>query len=92
LNKRIKKSKNVNNNAANYISAELFFVPNILTITNRDNISYNKSFGIIPKYGIRRNISKRMSFEFALGLGYAWRDDGDSSISGALDLKFTYSF
>jgi len=85
--KRQDKGKSTNNNSANYISSEFFYVPDLLSATNRDNLSINKSFGIIPKYGLRRSISDNLIFEFAIGIGYAWRENDINGVVLALDLR-----
>ena len=92
FNKRIEKGRKTLNNSANYLSAELFYVPDLLTATNRNNVTVNKSFGIIPKWGFRRSLSEKINFEFAIGIGYAWGENNIDGLTSALDLKFGYSF
>lgn len=87
FNKRQEKGKNTNNNSANYISSEIFYVPDLLSSTNRENLDVNKSFGIIPKYGLRRSISKNLIFEFAIGIGYAWSENDINGVTSTLDLR-----
>lgn len=87
FNKRQVKGKNTNNNSANYISSEIFYVPDLLSSTNRENLDLNKSFGIIPKYGLRRNISDNLIFEFAIGIGYAWGENNTNGVTSTLDLR-----
>lgn len=87
FNKRIEKGKNTNNNSANYLSSEIFYVPNLLSSSNRENLDVNKSFGIIPKYGLRRSISKNLIFEFAIGIGYAWGENNINGVTSTLDLR-----
>lgn len=87
--RRQEKRKNTNNNSANYISSEIFYVPDLLSSTNRENLDVNKSFGIIPKYGIRRSISDKLIFEFAIGIGYAWGENDVNGVTSTLDLKIS---
>jgi len=91
LNKRIKNNKNTSNNAANYLSGSLFLVPNWFTSSDNDNLSINKSFGIITKYGIKRNISNNLSFEFAFGIGYSWGENNNNGFIPAFDLNIGFS-
>lgn len=92
FNKRIEKGKNTKNNAANYLSAELYYIPDLLTSSNRKNISVTQSIVIIPKWGLRRSLSEHLNFEFAIGIGYEWGENNISGMTAALDLKFGYSF
>ena len=62
-------------------------VPDLLSSTNRENLDVNKSFGIIPKYGLRRSISKNLIFEFAIGIGYAWGENDINGVTSTLDLR-----
>ncbi|PQJ68719.1 hypothetical protein [Polaribacter butkevichii] len=88
LKKREDKGKKTKNNSANYISSEFFYVPDLLSSSNRENLNVNKSFGIIPKYGLRRSVSDNLIFEFAIGAGYAWGENEINGITAALDLRF----
>lgn len=85
--KRHNKEKKTVNNSANYLSSEIFYVSDLLSSTNRDNLGVNQSFGIIPKYGLRRVISGDLSFEFAFGIGYAWGANSINGVASALDLR-----
>lgn len=87
FHRRQEKNKKINNNSANYIGAEMFFVPNLLSSTNRNNVSVNKSFGFIPKYGLRRNISDNLSLEFAFGIGYVWGENRINGLTSAFDFR-----
>jgi hypothetical protein len=87
FSKRQEKGKKTKNNSANYIGSELFYVPDLLSSTNRKNLDINKSFGIIPKYGLRRNISDSLVFEFAIGIGYTWGENDINGVTSALDLR-----
>ena len=51
----------------------------------------SKSLYLIPKYGLRRNISSVVSFEFAFGLGYAWGEHNVNGTAVALDLRFDFN-
>lgn len=91
FSKRALKDKNTSNNAGNYLALELSYVPNLLTSSNREGVEVSKSLYLIPKYGLRRNVSSVVSFEFAFGIGYAW---GEHNVNGAavvLDLRFDFN-
>ena len=87
FNRREKKGKKTINNSANYISSEIYYVPNLLSSTNRNNIEVNKSFGFLPKYGLRRSISESLTFEFAVGIGYVWGENNINTATFGLDLR-----
>jgi hypothetical protein len=84
---RQKRGKNVDNNSANYLAAEIFYVPSLFTATNREDLQVNKTFGIIHKYGFRRVLSVSMNIECALGLGYAWIENKKNGATVGLDIK-----
>ncbi|PQJ76669.1 hypothetical protein [Polaribacter glomeratus] len=85
--KRNEKGKNTNNNSANYFSKEIFYVSDLLSSTNRNNLTINKAFGLIPKYGLRRALSEKLNFEFAFGLGYSWGGNNINGIASSIDLR-----
>lgn len=85
---RQRKGKTTKLNAANYLALELYYVPDFLTSTNRDNVSIVKTFSLIPKYGLRRYLTHNLAFEFAFGFGYSWGQHNINGAAVALDLKF----
>lgn len=91
LSKRDSKGKSTSNNAGNYIALELSYVPDLLSSSNRENVEVSKSLYLIPKYGLRRNISSVVSFEFAFGIGYAWGEHNVNGTAVALDLRFDFN-
>lgn len=92
LNKRKSKGKNTVNNGGDYFAIELTHVPNLFTINSLDNeVVVQPHFYVLPKWGLRRAIGKRFSFEFAVGYGAYLADDNVSGQFG-LDLKFGYIF
>ncbi|MFK5878208.1 MAG: DUF3575 domain-containing protein [Flavobacteriaceae bacterium] len=88
--RRIRKGKKTRNNSANFISAEIYAVPDWLTSSNANNVTIVKTFGIVPKYGLNRSISEHLNFEFAIGAGYAWGEDNYSGVAAALDLRLSF--
>ncbi len=92
FNKRMNKGKKTINNAANYIALEFSYIPDWFTINNVDNIVVvYPHFYVIPKWGLRRIIGERFSFEFAAGYG-AYLTGGEIYGQFGLDLKFGYIF
>ncbi len=89
--KRIEKGKMTRLNSANFLALELSYFPNLLTSTNKDNIKVEKTFNVIPKWGLRRSLSSQFFFDFAIGIGVAFHEKGSSG-TGALDIKFGYAF
>jgi len=85
--KRKEKGKKTNNNSANYFSTEIFYVSDLLSSSNRNNLKIIKSFSLIPKYGLRRVLSEKLNFEFAFGLGYSWGENSINGIASSLDLR-----
>jgi hypothetical protein len=87
FDKRQEKNKETKNNSANYLGLEIFYVPDLLSSSNRKSIDVNKSLSIIPKYGLRRSISDNLVFEFAFGVGYAFGENNINGVTTALDLR-----
>ncbi len=90
LNKRQAKGKNTNKNSANYLGAELLYVPDIFSATNRNNVYINKALSIIPKYGLRRSITNKLIFEFAFGVGYSWIENSQNGLTATMDLRINF--
>ncbi|HLW15693.1 MAG TPA: hypothetical protein VKX30_09380 [Flavobacteriaceae bacterium] len=91
LSKRDSKGKSTSNNAGSYLGLELSYLPDLLTSTNRKGVDVSKALNLIPKYGLRRNISSVVSFEFAFGVGYAWGEHNVNGTAVALDLRFDFN-
>ncbi|MET3731329.1 hypothetical protein [Moheibacter stercoris] len=92
FDRRIEKDKNTIHNAANYIGLEMQYVPDFGTISGTDNVEVVPSLSVYSKYGLKRNLSNHINFEFALGPGYRWADNGSSGFTVGLDLRFGYNF
>jgi hypothetical protein len=89
---RIEKEKNTKNNSANYLALEATYTPDWGTAENSKNINVLKTFSVIPKYGLRRNLSEKFNFEFAVGPGYQWTENGNDGAILGIDVKFGYNF
>ncbi|WP_298778612.1 hypothetical protein [uncultured Polaribacter sp.] len=70
--KRAKKSLNVTNNSANFLTVKTSYRSSLFEISSfDDNLNRAEdSFSIIPKWGIRRSLSMKINYELGLGLGY----------------------
>ena len=90
FNRRIEKGKNTLNNAGNFLGLELAFTPDWGTISNSDDISVVRTFSIIPKYGLRRNLSNKFNFELAFGPGYQWGGNKLNGATFAADIRFGF--
>ena len=88
---RINKNKTIVKNSANYISLDLNYVPDFLTIKNSDNIGVDRSVNIVPQWGLKRQISDHVGFEFALGVGYSINFENKNNLTTGLDLKFGFN-
>lgn len=72
-NRRIRKGKNVKNNAANFISFSASYLPESMMNASYTNNAFNhlepvNIFSLSPKYNIRRNIG-HSNFAYELGAG-----------------------
>lgn len=72
LEKRISKSKNIEQNSGNFISMKISYNPDWFVLSNYDNLQIVNQVSIIPKWGIRRIIGKHFSFETGFGIGYRY--------------------
>jgi hypothetical protein len=70
IKKRVFKKLDTRNNSANFLTIKTSFRSGIFEISNYDQNRAENSFAIIPKWGIRRNISKSFNYELGAGIGY----------------------
>ncbi|MEB2778103.1 hypothetical protein SYJ56_22510 [Algoriphagus sp. D3-2-R+10] len=96
LKKRGNDGKVTTNNSANFISIDFKYLPDWFSVFNHDNIPVGNSIGIIPTWGLRRNFSENLNYEFNLGLGYAvYLNNNSGNTSGVmynLGIKIGYDF
>ena len=96
LDKRIRKSKNIKNNGANFLSLNIQYSPNWFEISNYDNVEINNTFSIIPTWGFRRNFAKNFNYEFRIGLGYGvilkWKGYIENENGTVIDLGFKIGY
>jgi hypothetical protein len=70
INKRVRKSINIAGNSGNFISLKITYHPDVIVISNYDNIDFINDFSIIPTWGIRRQIGHHFNYETGIGIGY----------------------
>lgn len=70
IKRRATKKKQINNNSCNYLSILIGFQPGFGIKSNESEVFPIIYF--VPNYGLKRNISKRLNFEAAFGVGYGW--------------------
>ena len=94
LQKRKEKGKNIRNNAANYVAAQIEYVPNWFVISNVENIEVNPSISFIPYYGFRRNFANNFNYEFkaGVGIGMILKKGYDLQVPVELSFKLGYDF
>lgn len=90
FNKRVRKGKKTVNNSANYLTLSGTYVPGLFAITNED-VEANTQLNLVPMWGLRRTIGKRVNFEFAVGYGIAFIEQETIGQFG-LDLRVGYFF
>lgn len=66
LNKRLKKGKNINNNAANFIATDVFVNGN--PIMSSGNITAREGIGLTVAWGMQRSLSSKINFEWQAGI------------------------
>lgn len=99
LDRRVYKAKRIENNSGNFLSLKITHQPDWFVISNYENISLNSDISIIPTWGIRRHIGKRINYEAGIGYGYRYsflKDAGYSENYGEtvlnLHLRIGYTF
>lgn len=95
LIKRAESKKNTKNNAANYLSLQLRYIPDWFVISNTKNLSLSNQVNLIPTFGIRRNFSGNFNYEIKGGLGYGTIFGNEHNTSGAvldIGIKVGYDF
>lgn len=92
LNKRVKKSKTIENNSGNFIALKTGYHPDWFVISNYSNVNIISDISIIPTWGIRRNLGNHFNYEAGFGVGYHYifaKNTGfiDNSNKGEVDLN-----
>ena len=69
LKKRLKNNKNTRYNAANYLALSISYQPQWSTIKHYKYRNIER-IAVVPTFGIKRNFSKHINYEFFMGVGY----------------------
>lgn len=95
IQKRAEKGKATRNNAANYIGLMVRCIPDGFVISNTPNINVSNQIGVIPTFGIRRSLGRKINFESRIGVGYGTTFgyiNNDASGIFDLSVKIGYDF
>lgn len=98
IHKRNRKGKNTKWNAANFLSVNLSYHPDVLSSVNmKHNVSVNKQIAIAPMWNLRRNIKgSDFNYEFGVGLSfntiYYEHIKNEHTVDPALNVKIGYNF
>lgn len=69
--KRAAKGRNTSGNASNFVTVLVKYSPDWFIISNKENVISENLIGIVPKWGIRRNIGQsKFNYEAGIGIGY----------------------
>lgn len=73
IEKRALNNKIIKNNNANFLTTSISYHPDWFVISNNEFIKVYDQISIIPKWGIKRNISNsNFNYELGIGLGYRY--------------------
>lgn len=99
LNRRVNKSKKIENNSGNYISLKTMYHPDWFLISSHDNVNIVSDLTVVPTYGLRRHIGQHFNFEFSTGIGYqyvfaknAGYSKNEENVVLHLNLRVGYTF
>ncbi|WP_179008207.1 hypothetical protein [Winogradskyella forsetii] len=99
LNKRVRKSRRIDDNSGNFIAIKTTYHPDLVIGSVQDNFNFISDFSIIPTWGIRRNIGKHFNYETGIGIGYIhyFNEDNvintfDDGVTANLHLRIGYRF
>ncbi len=99
LNKRARKSRNTSGNSDNFIALNTSYHPDLVVISNNNNIDFITDFSIVPTWGIRRQIGSHFNYETGIGIGYIHyfnpnnlSFDGEADVAVNLHLCLGYRF
>lgn len=97
LERRLNKGKSIDNNSGNFFSLPVTYTPNWFLISNIENAEVIPNISIVPSYGLRRNITGQLNYEFSFGAGYAYyfvKNLGysDNILSLAMNLSFRLGY
>jgi hypothetical protein len=99
--KRASNKKDITNNSAKFFTLKTSFRFSLFEISgfDDDRKSVENSFAFIPKWGIRRSISKSFNYELVAGIGYIhfinqkyFKTYDNNGIAIDLHLRIGYNF
>ncbi len=70
LDRRVEKSKRIDNNSGNFISIKTSYRPDLFILGGDDRVSIIPDLQIVPTYGLRRNLGQQFNYEVGFGIGY----------------------
>lgn len=92
--KRVEKGKTITNNSANFATISFRYYPDWFVISNSSNAFIENQITIIPKWGIKRTISKS-NFNYEIGIGIGKRYYFDAQVwdtTADLLIRIGYTF
>lgn len=72
LQKRASKMKRTDGNSANLVSVKTSYHPDLIAISDRENLHIVPDISIVPTWGIRRNVGRHFTYEAGFGVGYVY--------------------
>jgi len=99
IDRRNSKGKSTSNNAANFLSLDINYLPDWFVISDVDNVEILDNISFIPKWGIRRNLGEKFNFEAGVGLGYRFYfsdeaifKEDQQELAADIHLRIGYTF
>lgn len=97
LKKRHSQGRDISFNSANYWSVKAFYISDAFIIATNNAELENDKLNITINWGLKRNLSKKLHYEFGVGLGVdaLYKKNNailasDSPIVGSLTLRLGY--
>jgi hypothetical protein len=90
FNRRVQRGRKTSYNASNYLALSVSYFSNPVVVSGMNYHIRQSAFSLIPEWGLKRTLGKRMNFEFAIGYGltYTLHEFGTGV---GLDLRFGYN-
>jgi len=97
LKKRDSKGRDISFNSANYWSVKAFYISDAFIIATNNAELENDKLNVTINWGLKRNLSKKLHYEFGIGLGVdaLYQKSNailatDSPVVGSLTLRLGY--
>ncbi|AWW29299.1 hypothetical protein DN752_03600 [Echinicola strongylocentroti] len=97
IRKRTRRLKRTAMNSANFVTLKAFHHPDWFTVGAGSGVTVIPDIGLVPMWGIRRNVGSQFNFEAGIGIGYQYllyksagytENSGDTI--GFISLRFGY--